>query len=160
MSEAQYNLYVFSPSYRWWAFLLYLPHSSIVVLKQFIKHYVRINQNAQNAESSHQQWHFPSSPTQGWFRQFCWQNLFNCVQLCTKQAHREIKDELGDLKILHLPGHTIMMKIVLVECTSKIHLMHGYTATWGNHRDKAVVVCIYSTQVQNCWTWILSRRNY
>lgn len=58
--------------------------SGIAVLKQFVKHRVRINQNAQNAGSSHQQWHSPSPSTRGWFTRFYWQNLFNRVHLCTK----------------------------------------------------------------------------
>lgn len=42
------------------------------------------------------------------------------------KAHREIKEKLGHLKSLCLPGHIIMTEIVLVECTLKIHLVHCY----------------------------------
>lgn len=49
--------------------------------------------------------------------------------IMSSYAHKEIKEESGDLKTLYLPGQIIMMKIVLVEFTPKIHLVRCYKAT-------------------------------
>jgi len=62
-----------------------------------------------------------------------------------KKAHRETQGDIRDLKIFYLPGYIIMMKITLVECNPKIHLVHCYKVTSSNHRGKVVAVCIYGT---------------
>lgn len=139
--EAQDKLYVFSPFYTWWGFFLYSPHSSTEVLKQFVKHCVRINQNVQNAESSHQQWHFHSSSVQGWFRQFCWQNVFDHVQLCIELGSQGNKRRIGGFKN-PLPTWTYNYDEKYFS-TAKIHLVHYYKRMGSSQRESSSCVCIW-----------------